>query len=204
MINYIKERREKTIIYMTKLVFKSRPLQKTDVKQLLEETTDAMEPLAETKQISLNLIFGEDVPEISVDRNRIKQVVDNLVNNAVKFSPDGSIINIQAKKNHDFVKIEVRDEGIGIPKEKQQKIFEPFYQIDSGADRIFGGTGLGLSICRGIVLGHGGKIGVESQQGNGSTFYFTIPIKSKLEDKGYLKKINIFEIDEENKNSLEK
>jgi signal transduction histidine kinase len=167
------------------------------MKEILEETIKTMKPLAESRQISLTLIY-EDLPDVFIDSDRIKQVLDNLINNAIKFSPNGSSIFINTKKNNNEVVIEVQDEGIGIPEDKQKKIFEPFYQIDSGIDRSFGGTGLGLSICRGIILGHGGKIGVKSNDNKGSIFYFTIPKKSNLEEKGFFKKIDIFNIYDDN------
>ena len=119
-------------------------------------------------------------------------VIINMINNSIKFSEDGTKINIRAKKEKDNILFEVKDFGRGIPKEKQKKIFETFYQVDSGMDRKFGGAGLGLAISRGIVIAHGGKIWVESEVGKGSTFKFTLPIKpiENVEDR--FKQVDVF------------
>ena len=93
---------------------------------------------------------------------------------------------------------EVQDFGKGIPKDKLEKIFEVFYQVDSGVDRSFGGTGLGLSISQGIVLGHGGRIWVESEEGKGSTFKFTLPLKPVQDAEGTFAKLDMFKVKNDN------
>jgi len=117
------------------------------------------------------------------------------VNNAIKFSPDGSIINIRAKKDEENILFEVQDFGKGIPQGKEKKIFKPFYQVDSGMDRKFGGAGLGLAISRGVVVAHGGDIWVESKEGKGSTFKFTLPVTSIKNVEERFKEIDLFSID---------
>jgi signal transduction histidine kinase len=118
-----------------------------------------------------------DKVELSPRQERIRQVLINIINNAIKFSANGSAIHIHAKRKDEDIVFEIQDFGRGIPKDKQGKIFNIFYQVDSGEDRKFGGVGLGLAISRGIVLAHGGKIWVKSKMNEGSTFSFTLPIK---------------------------
>jgi len=150
--------------------------EKTNVKTMVEETVETMQSSADLKHITINTVIEDKIPEITVDQERIKQVIINTISNAIKFSPDGSIINVRSKENKDFILVEIQDFGRGIPKDKQKKIFETFYQVDSGMDRKFGGAGLGLAISRGIILAHGGEIWVESIVGKGSIFYFTLPV----------------------------
>ncbi len=109
------------------------------------------------------------------DRERLSQVLDNLLHNAVKFSPNGGRITVRVQDLEDRVQVSVQDTGIGIPSDKLERIFERFYQVDGSTKRRFGGMGLGLAIVKRIVEAHGGQVWVESELGKGSTFYFTIP-----------------------------
>lgn len=112
---------------------------------------------------------------IKSDKNRLRQVFDNLINNSSKFiNEHGGKIEVGAKKEDQQILFYVRDNGIGIPKNKQKDLFKKFYQIDTSLERMSGGSGLGLAICKAITKKLGGKIWVESQEGKGSTFYFTI------------------------------
>ena len=112
-----------------------------------------------------------------VDGDRIQQTITNLIGNAVKFSPRGSEIRLGAKmQGDDQVVFEVEDHGRGIPAEKLELIFERFEQVDASDSRAMGGTGLGLAICRAIVAEHGGRIWAESTVGEGSTFFFSVPL----------------------------
>ncbi len=166
--------------------------EKTDVGKLMEETVETMQSFADHKGIKINSEVEDNVPELFVDQERISQVVRNLVNNAIKFSPESSIVNIRAKKEKDDVLFEVQDYGRGIAKNKQRKIFDMFYQVDSGMDRKFGGVGLGLSLSRGIVLTHGGHMWVESKMGSGSTFKFSLPIKSVEDFESRFREVDMF------------
>jgi PAS domain S-box-containing protein len=113
---------------------------------------------------------------IKTDSSRLAQVLTNLINNAIDFVPkDTGKITIKAEKNNGEILFSVKDNGIGMSKESQSKLFKKFFQTDTSVTRKHGGTGLGLTICRGIVNALGGKIWVESQEGRGSDFYFTIP-----------------------------
>ncbi|RLF43665.1 MAG: hypothetical protein DRN09_04395 [Thermoplasmata archaeon] len=150
---------------------------KCDLLEIITEVLATMRFTAETKNIIIETNIDNNLPPIYADRDRIKQVLINLLGNAIKFSDSGSKIILSAKRDKNNVVIAVKDFGRGIPKNKQKKIFEPFYQVDSGMDRKFGGVGLGLAITRGIVEAHDGKITVESQVGKGSTFFVKLPLK---------------------------
>jgi signal transduction histidine kinase len=176
---------------------------KTNIATMLSDIVETMQLSADIKQIKLDSTVDKNLPEIIIDQERIKQVFDNILNNAIKFSPPDSQINIRANRENKVIQFEIQDYGKGIPKNKQQKIFETFYQVETGADRTFGGTGLGLTISRGIILGHGGDIWVESEMNKGSTFKFTIPIMPIQDIEGTFKKIDIFKIKNEEKQDQE-
>jgi PAS domain S-box-containing protein len=120
----------------------------------------------------------ENLPPVSVDVWRVHQVMENLIGNAIKFTPEGGTIEVTARKASDpeMVEISVRDNGPGIPEREQKKLFTMFYQIETDSTRSAGGLGLGLVISKGIVEGHGGIIWVESDAGQGSSFKFTLPV----------------------------
>jgi PAS domain S-box-containing protein len=155
--------------------------EETNVQKLIDGVTEATQSSADLKNIEINRELEENLPSLNIDSERIKQVIINLINNAIKFSPDGSIISIKAKKNVDDILFEVQDFGCGIPKDKQAKIFETFYQVDSSMNRSFDGAGLGLSISKNIIHAHKGKIWAESE-GEGTTMFFTLPISSEKQE----------------------
>ena len=117
----------------------------------------------------------------SEEIKRLGQVFDNLIGNAIKFSPNGGVVTVRLLRQYDRVQVRIRDTGIGIPKEQLNKIWDRFYQIDSTSTRRFAGTGLGLAIVKRIVEAHRGEITVESTMGEGTTFYFTLPAYSSHE-----------------------
>jgi signal transduction histidine kinase len=151
-------------------------LGKTDISGLVEETTATMHPSATKKNIIINAEVERDLSDIVIDRDRIKQVLLNLIDNAIKFSSKGGRIDVRVLKEKENILFEVQDFGRGIPKDKRNKVFDTFFQVDSSIDREVGGVGLGLSIARGIVVAHGGRIWVESGERKGSIFRFTLPI----------------------------
>jgi two-component system phosphate regulon sensor histidine kinase PhoR len=116
------------------------------------------------------------LPRVRGDGERLNQVLVNLLHNAVKFSSEGSVVTVAAHELEGAVAVEVRDHGVGIPAADLVRVFERFYKVDKARLRGQGGTGLGLSIARHIVEGHGGRIWVESEEGRGSVFTFTVPI----------------------------
>ena len=119
-------------------------------------------------------MLPEDLPQVMVDADRIRQVVINLVHNAIKFTPAGGYVTVTARAVHDGVVVSVADTGIGIPADDLPRIFERFYKADRA--RSSGGTGLGLAIAKHTVQAHNGRLWVESVEGKGSTFSFTLPL----------------------------
>jgi PAS domain S-box-containing protein len=152
--------------------------EKTNVMKLIEDAIGTMQTAADKKQIKIGKEITQEIPELSVDKERIKQVFINLLNNAIQSSPENSTIILRVSKEPDDVVFEIQDFGHRIPKNKQKKIFDIIYQVDSGTDRTFGDIGLGFTISRGIVLSHGGKIWVESENDEGNILRFTLPNKS--------------------------
>ncbi len=132
---------------------------------------------------TLNLHFDEALPKISGDKARIEQVVVNIISNAVKYTPDGGIIDVHAYKEEKSVVIKVTDNGIGIPKDDLPRIFERFYRVDKARSRAYGGTGLGLSIAQEIISRHGGSIEIESAHGEGATVTVRLPIEATSQEK---------------------
>ncbi|MHB1022353.1 MAG: PAS domain S-box protein [Acidobacteriaceae bacterium] len=144
---------------------------------------DLLRRAAELQQTSANkarIQFVYDVPSVQIwaDPDRILQTLTNLISNAIKFSPaEGRILLAARMHGEDEARIEIHDQGRGIPRDKLEMIFERFQQVDASDSRAMGGTGLGLAICRSIVQQHGGHIWAESEVGKGASFYFTLPTK---------------------------
>ena len=148
---------------------------KTDIRETVYETLNLMEGFAKEKNIQFTTDFGK-LPTINADHDRISQVLKNIIHNAIKFSPNNGKIEISAQLKKEFIQFYIRDYGKGMTPKDQIRVFEPFYQVEGGS-KEFGGTGLGLAICRGIIEAQKGKIWIQSIEGEGSTFYFTIPLK---------------------------
>ncbi len=140
------------------------------------EVRDMLFPFAASKGIKLELEIEKDLPGIYGDRERITQVLSNLMTNAVKFSNENSCVRVKASQNNNFIEVSVSDEGIGIAAEDHDKLFKPFSQIDSSSSRKYQGTGLGLALVKEIVQLHGGAVWFKSEVGKGSTFGFSIPL----------------------------
>jgi signal transduction histidine kinase/CheY-like chemotaxis protein/HPt (histidine-containing phosphotransfer) domain-containing protein len=154
-------------------------LQPTVVRQVLDEVTTLFSGSARSKQIEVRAEVEESVPEVlELDPDRLRQIVSNLVGNGVKFTERGHVV-VRAKleTGRKRVCFEVQDTGVGIPAEVLPKLFEAFVQADGSLTRRHGGTGLGLTICRQLVALMGGEIGVRSEPGVGSTFWFSLPAR---------------------------
>lgn len=130
----------------------------------------------QTSAHEFELQFPPDFPVIQGDEVRLRQVFDNLISNAIKYSPDGGRVTIGGEVDDRMVTVFVRDQGIGIPEDEQEKVFDRFYRVDGPVSKKTKGTGLGLYLVRAIVEAHGGTIRVKSKPRSGSTFYFTLPL----------------------------
>jgi two-component system CheB/CheR fusion protein len=147
-----------------------------DITEIVDEAIEEVADMASVKKITLSKEFETDLPSVSVDWDSIKMVVENLLTNAVKYSEEQTNVAVSVRSNEAEILVEVRDEGIGIPENLHEKVFDRFYQVGEGKKRVQGGTGLGLAICRGNIEAHGGWIKLESKLEMGSTFTFALPI----------------------------
>jgi signal transduction histidine kinase len=143
------------------------------VDALVQQASEVLRPLALQKYQQLRVEVAPGLPRVSVDRERMLQVLTNLVGNAIKFTPAGGCVTVRARQVDGKVRVSVKDNGPGIPAEDVPHLFERFWRASGVNER---GTGLGLSIVKRIVEAHGGTIWVETQVGTGSTFFFTLPV----------------------------
>lgn len=159
-------------------------LERTDLKNIIDHTIISLKPQADGKSILIESDVPEGLLPVYGDREKIEQILVNLIGNAIKFTPEQGKILVMAKpfteekeaKTSHKIAISVRDTGIGIPPEHLKAVFEKFFQVEGSLQRSSGGTGLGLAITKGLVEAHRGKIWVESQVGKGSIFTFTLPV----------------------------
>ncbi|MBI4052074.1 MAG: GAF domain-containing sensor histidine kinase [Elusimicrobia bacterium] len=147
----------------------------TALESLLRSSVESAGVQAKEKGVNLELEVPEDIPLVSADPKWIRQVVDNLISNGIKFTPGSGAVRVQAVSKGDAVLVCVRDTGVGISAEDKPRIFEKFYRGKGPRNAIFPGSGLGLAICKSIVEKHGGHIWVESELDQGSQFFFTLP-----------------------------
>lgn len=148
-----------------------------DVNALLAEQVDAMRPMAQSKEVQVTLDPAPDGCEAFCDSEAVRQIVSNLLDNALKYTPERGSVTIGAREvPGDRVLVYVRDSGLGIPAEDLPRLFERFYRVDKARSREMGGTGLGLSIVKHLVRAQGGEVSVESAVNEGSTFSFTLPL----------------------------
>lgn len=150
----------------------------TDIGGLISKVSREIEPLAETRNIKIHTDINNSGPPVKVDRDRILQVLRNLIGNAVKFTPDGGSVNVFSGPVTEGVNVSVADTGAGIAAENLSTIFNKYEQVTLGGSSKIKGTGLGLSIVKHIIDAHGGKIWVESTLGKGSVFSFVLPVQS--------------------------
>jgi PAS domain S-box-containing protein len=170
------------ILDITRIEAGRMPLNATSfgIGELFEEVQAELEPIIKRSNLSVTTRMRGTVPSIRSDRQKVKQIVLNLLSNALKFTPAGSVkMTASFDKRAKQVAISVKDTGVGIPFADQAKVFEDFRQLDSSPARGYGGTGLGLSICRRLANILGGSIGLESEPGKGSTFTLWLPAKAR-------------------------
>jgi two-component system phosphate regulon sensor histidine kinase PhoR len=143
----------------------------------INDVIDFVKEAAEKKEISISQSKITSSQAVGADRNYLEQIFINLLDNAIKYTHEGGKVTISAiEKDKREIQFSIEDDGMGIPREDIPRIFERFYRVDKGRSQELGGTGLGLSIVKHLVQAHGGRVWVESQLGEGSTFYFTLPI----------------------------
>lgn len=143
---------------------------------VLDQAAERFAVQSRRQGIGLFVQAEPHLPLVRIDRDKIDQVLDNLLSNALKYTPEKGLVHVIASRREDEVWIKVRDTGIGIPKKDLPRIFERFYRVDKARSRKWGGTGLGLSIARQIIEKHGGRIQIESELGRGTTVLFTLPV----------------------------
>ena len=146
---------------------------------VVDDAVTTVKPMLDDSRHELAISIAEDLPPVYGDRNRLKQILLNLLSNAIKFTPDGGKLYLETSGKGDFCRVSMVDNGIGIRKEDQTCIFEPFTQLDTQPGERKQGTGLGLALTKQLVELLGGKIWVESEYGKGSQFNFIIPLAEK-------------------------
>lgn len=152
------------------------------IQPLLLNTVDTLKPAVARKHHSLSVNIVGELPKVNIDEERLRQVLYNYLANAIKYTPQGGHITLKAYRVFDEIRVEVTDNGPGIAKEAQKRLFEPYYQVPRNGGEQLGGLGLGLSLSKMIVGLHGGRVWVDSTTGKGSTFGFAVPISMEKEN----------------------
>ena len=155
-------------------------IEKFDTSKMLAHIIEVMRVDADAHSHTLTYDAPTELVHITADKERIEQVLINILSNAIKYTPDGGTVTLSARAQSDSVKFEVRDTGIGIPEEDLPHLFERFYRVEKSRTSETGGTGLGLAIAKEIVEAHGGSISVTSTVGKGSVVTIVLPIETKL------------------------
>jgi signal transduction histidine kinase len=155
-----------------------------DINKIIQSVADAQESVARNKGLYLKVSLDSKIPSISLDQDKIIQVLNNLIANALKFTETGGItVSSQTDEGKHQVEVRISDTGCGIKEEDLAKLFQKFQQLGEAHQRQ-AGTGLGLAICKEIIRQHGGKVGVDSKMGQGSCFYFILPVE-QLKGQAY-------------------
>ena len=167
------------LLDLSKLDYNPQDMQKEhfDLRSLLEEVVKKLGLEASSRGLDLSLSFANALYPLYGNRDRIEQVLINILSNAIKYTPDGGEIRVSAGNIYDSIYIKVKDSGVGIPKEDLHHVFERFYRVDKARSRESGGTGLGLAIAKEIVEAHGGEIKIESEYGKGTLVTIKFPVK---------------------------
>ena len=153
-----------------------------DAERFIEHIYDVMSVSAKERAQTLTMKCESDIPDVTADKEKLQQVIINIVSNAIKYTPKGGNVAITAKNSGEFFLISVSDNGIGIPKDDLPRIFERFYRVEKSRTSDAGGTGLGLAIAKEIIDAHGGDIKIDSEIGRGTHVDVFIPYKTKLEN----------------------
>ena len=165
-------------------------LEYIDFKRMVSHILDRFEFMLEQnpdqKKFKLTRDFTSREIYLEIDQDRVTQVIDNILNNAIKYSPDGGVIVVKIEDSHSHVHLSIKDQGLGIPQKDIPHLFQRFYRVDKARSREQGGTGLGLAISKEIIELHGGKIWATSVEGKGSTFGFDLPyLQMDFDDEGW-------------------
>ena len=149
-----------------------------DFKELIKSQVKRLEDLAKEKGVEIKLdLTDEEVPKVEVDKEKMELVLYNLTENAIRYSIDGGVVTVSLKVDKMKLRVMVKDNGIGIPEKQKKRIFTKFFRADNAMKSETEGNGLGLFICKNIINAHGGEIWFESEKGEGTTFWFTLPLK---------------------------
>ncbi|MFP4199671.1 MAG: sensor histidine kinase [Halanaerobium sp.] len=166
----------KDLMNLSKIESQSFDLKSENLEKVVTKVTNLMEKNAKDKNIDFEVIIADNLPLVYMVQEQIKQVLINLIDNAIKYTPAGGQVKVEVLQEGDKVYFSVKDTGMGIPKSDQERIFERFYRVDKARSRSLGGTGIGLSIVRNIVKQHGSEIQVKSREGVGSEFSFYLNV----------------------------
>ncbi|HLR59361.1 MAG TPA: cell wall metabolism sensor histidine kinase WalK [Pseudogracilibacillus sp.] len=171
-----------SLLQLSRMDSKADTLQrrKIDFTPFFHEIIDRFDMNVKDDRIILNREIPNENTYVWMDRDKMTQVLDNIISNAIKYSPDGGIINLKVEKKMRHIVVSIEDNGIGIAYDKLDKIFDRFYRADKARTRDLGGTGLGLAITQEIVEDHHGQIWVDSKEGKGTTIYFTLPLMNEM------------------------
>jgi signal transduction histidine kinase len=146
-----------------------------DVGELVRASLDRVRLFADRQGVPLESAIPADLPPVRGDEERLGQLLVNLLHNAIKFSGSGAVVTVRAQRDEESIVLAVQDHGVGIPRADLARVFERFYKVDKARVRGKGGTGLGLAIVRHVAESHGGRAWVESVEGQGSTFFVSLP-----------------------------
>jgi two-component system phosphate regulon sensor histidine kinase PhoR len=153
-------------------------IEPADLTEVTESALAIIQPRAGSGRVTVEASFPADMPEVLADRDRLAQILINLVDNAVKYTPAGGHVSVEAQRlPSGMLEVAVRDTGVGVPKADLPRLTERFYRVDKARSRELGGTGLGLAIVKHLVLAHGGELGIESELWKGTTVRFTLPTR---------------------------
>ncbi len=168
----------KGILNLQRVQNRAMHRESVEIPTLLQEVVNRLKPLALSKHLSLESEITQALPPIVGDKEYLSETISNLVDNAIKYTPPQGKIKVSASTDNGTVVVAVRDTGIGIPPEHQPHVFDQFYRVEAPGTELIGGTGIGLSLARAIVLQHHGKIWLESEPQQGTTFYVSLPAAS--------------------------
>ena len=152
------------------------------LSEIIDSVGDILTPQMRDKKIKWSSNIDKNIPKIPLDDTQVDRIFINLISNAIKFTPEGGTITVDAHLNNDIVKVEVTDTGIGISQKDIAQLFDEFYRVDNQINQDVKGTGLGLPLAKKIVEAHGGKMWITSQLKKGTTFHFTLPLKQPSPD----------------------